>query len=94
MSLSKLELETVKKAFVTARIVLDSLKPLVDQLNVIYDSEGGAKSTITQQNLDADSSLSGLTKAQLDAGCYALTATLKGAIDAAVTQLTQLSARA
>lgn len=92
--LTKLELETIKKGFVTARIVLDSVKPLVDQMNIVYDSAGGVKATTTQEDLDSQTDFSGLTKTQLDDGMYALTSTLKTAIDGAVTQLTQLSARA
>lgn len=94
MAITKLEYETVIKGFKTARIVLESVKPLVDSLNVIYDSGGGVKETLTQAELDGQADFSGLTKQQLDDGMYALTATLRTDIANAVTQLAQLSARA
>lgn len=94
MALTALEVNTVKRGLSAANLVIDQLKPMVDSLNIIYDSAGGAKETITQAGLDEIPSFSGLTKAQLDDGMFALTATLKDAITAAYTQLSQLSARA
>jgi hypothetical protein len=93
MALSALESDTVSRGAQSAKIVVEQLKPLLDRLNIIYDSTGGAKTTITQGNLDLVPSFSGLTKAQLDDGMFALTATLKTAIDAAYTQLVELAAR-
>lgn len=93
MALTKLELDTIRRGCRSAQIVLETLKPLIDELNVIYDSEGGVKSTIQQTDLDAETSLSEITKQQLDDGMYALTNGLKTAIDSAVSQLAQLSAR-
>lgn len=91
--LSQLESSTIVKGLATAQVVLDTIKPALDRMNAIYDSANGAKTTITQAALDAEPSLSGLTKQQLDDGMFALTATLKGAIDSAESQLEQLAAR-
>lgn len=94
MALTALESNTVSRGLQAAKKVVDELKPVIDSLNIIYDSAGGAKTTITQQNLDLVPSFSGITKAQLDDGMFALTATLRTAINDAYTQLVQLSARA
>jgi hypothetical protein len=94
MSLSKLEQDTISRGLAAAKLVTDQLKPVLDALNIIYDSQGGAKTTIDQPGLDAIGSFSGLTKQQLDDGMFALTATLRGDITNAYAQLAQLSARA
>lgn len=92
--LTALEQNTISKALATAKKLLDEIKPVIDQLNIIYDSAGGAKSTVDQEGLDAVTSFSGLTKQQLDDGCYVLTATMKDAINNGFSQLAQLAARA
>jgi hypothetical protein len=92
--MNSLELNTVSRAFVVAKKILDEVKPAIDSLNVIYDSQGGVKSSVTQEELDAIASFSGITKAQLDDGLYALTAGIKGVVDGAFSQLSQLAARA
>ncbi len=94
MALTALESNTVSRGLAAAKKVLDEVKPVLDSLNAIYDSGGGAKTTITQQNLDLVPSFSGLTKQQLDDGMYALTATLRTDIASAYAQLAQLAARA
>ena len=76
-----------------AKLLLDQVKPVLDQLNPIYDGAGGVKTTVDQAGLDGVSSFSGLTKTQLDDGMYVLTATIKAALDNGLTQLTQLAAR-
>lgn len=94
MALTALEKDTVSRALQVAQLVLAQLKPVIDALNIIYDSDGGAHQTITQPGLDAVPSFSGLTKAQLDDGMFALTSTIRLAIDGAYGQLAQLAARA
>jgi hypothetical protein len=94
MALNALEKNTISRGILAAQLVVEQLKPVLDSLNIIYDSGGGAKTTIDQPGLDEVASFSGLTKMQLDDGLYALTTTLKGAIDNAYTNLAQLSARA
>lgn len=94
MALTTLEQNTINRACVQAKILLEQLKPILDEMNSIYDSAGGAKTSITQQNLDAATYLSGLTKAQLDDGMFVLTGTIKGDLANGLTQLSQLAARA
>lgn len=93
MALTALEQDTISRGIAAARKVLDELKPVLDSLNVIYDAEGGAKETIQQSAIDAVPQWSGLTKAQLDDGMYALTGTLRPAIHNAYTALVHLAAR-
>ncbi len=95
MALDALEATTIARATAAARKILEELKPILDGLNVIYDTETtGAKVTITQADLDSAPNLSGITKAQLDDGMYVLTATIRTAVANGYTQLAQLSARA
>jgi hypothetical protein len=95
MPLTTLEATTITRGLVAAQKVLDELKPAIDRLNAIYDpAVTGAKYTIDQADLDAAPNLSGLTKAQLDDGMYALTAVLRDAINNSYVQLAQLAARA
>jgi hypothetical protein len=94
MALSKLGQDAVSRACQTAQVVLETVKPVLDALDILYNSAGGLKSTIQQADLDAIPSFSGLTKQQLDDGLFALTATLKTDITNAFTQLEQLAARA
>lgn len=91
--LTQLEKQTVLRGLYAAKKVLDDLRPIIDALNVVYDSVGGAKTTITQQNLDLEPAFSSLTKQQLDDGMFVLTSTLRTAIANGFTQLAQLSAR-
>lgn len=91
--ITKLESDTVSRGMQMAKDLLDLYGDL-KQLNVIYDSGGGVKETITQQDLDGVSSFSGLTKQQLDDGMFALTSTVLTALTNSMTQLSELSARA
>lgn len=93
MAITLLEQDTVSRGFTAAKKVLRDIHPLLHELNVIYDSAGGVKETLTQAELDSVSGFSGITKAQLDDGMYALTTTLKAAIDGAYAQLAELAAR-
>lgn len=93
MSLTALEQNTISRSINAAKYLVEVLKPVLDELNVIYDSSGGLKTTITQGNMDTVASFSGLTKGQLDDGMYALTATIRGDLVNAYTQLAQLAAR-
>jgi hypothetical protein len=93
MPLSSLELNVIRNAILTANKIITEVKPVLDSMNIIYDSGGGAKTTITQQNMDAYSNLSGLTKQQLDDGLFALTGTIRGDLVNAYSQLAELAAR-
>jgi hypothetical protein len=93
VALSPLGQNTVSRAITAAKYLLETLKPILDELNVTYDSQGGLKSTIGQADLDGITSFSGLTKAQLDDGMYVLTATLRGDLANGYSALVQLAAR-
>ncbi len=93
MSMSALEISTVDDGMLIAKKLLDDLKPIIDQLNVIYDESGGVKTTITDEKLASVPSYSGLTKAQLDDGMFVITSSIKTALSDGLTQLTHLAAR-
>jgi hypothetical protein len=91
---SPLAQNTVSRGINAAKYLVETLKPILDELNVIYDSQGGLKSTIQQSDLDSVASFSGLTKTQLDDAFYVLTATIRTDLANGLTQLAQLAARA
>jgi hypothetical protein len=93
MAISNLELHTVQKGFFIARKLLDEIKPVIDQLNVIYDSVGGVKDSLTQEEMDNVEAFGALTKTQLDDGMYVLTATLKDVLANGFSQLSKIAAR-
>ncbi len=94
MAITTLEQNTVTKGANAAKLVIEQLKPAIDALNIIYDSQGGIKETLTQGELDSVASFSGITKAQVDDGMFVLTSTLRTAINTAYSQLAELAARA
>lgn len=93
MSMSELEISTTDKGMLAAKKLLDEVKPIVDQLNVIYDGANGVKSTLTDEKLASVPSYSNITKAQMDDGMFAITSTLRTALSDAATQLAILAAR-
>jgi len=93
MAMAALEQNAISRAMNAAAKIIREVYPVAHELNVLYDSQGGLKTTISQEDLDSVP-LSGLTKQQLDDGLYAITATLKGAIEGAYTALAELAARA
>lgn len=93
MALSALESSTIARAIANARRLIEEIKPILDGLNIVYNSAGGAKTTITQASLDAATNLSGLTKGQLDDAMFVLTGTLLGDLTNGYTALAQLAAR-
>lgn len=93
MAFTKLESDTVSEGCQLARKLLHDIKPVLDRLNILYDSAGGLKETITQEDLDSVPSFSDLTKAQLDDGMFVLTATLRTALTDGLTQLAHIAAR-
>jgi len=93
MPINTLEKDTLSKGFaVTKQLLLDIL-PKLNGLKEIYDSEGGVKTTLTQEELDELAELSGLTKAQVDEGFYALTTVILPGIQNNYPALAQLAAR-
>lgn len=93
MSASALEKDTLSKSFAVCKTVLLDLKPKLEGLAQIYDSEGGVKTTLEQGELDELVELSGLTKQQVDDGLYVLTTLVLPAIQQGFPALAQLAAR-
>lgn len=93
MTMTALEYDTVQMGAAVCRLVLNDVLPKLQGLQQVYDSAGGGKESITQDELNEQPSLSNLTKTQLDDAIYVLTATLLPAITAAYPQLAQLAAR-
>lgn len=94
-----LELKTVKKGALFAKLLVEKVKPALDVLNIDYDASGGVKDTLGagstgDAELATEASLSNLTKAELDDGMYVLTSVLKAAIDGSYSQLEKLASRA
>ena len=94
MALDKLGLDTVSKSMLASKQLLEQLLPVLSQLDIVYNSAGGLKETITDADLAEVPTYSGLTKAQLDDGMYALTSGVKGELTTTYNQLTELAARA
>jgi hypothetical protein len=93
MALTTLEQNTISRGIAAAKLLLEEVKPQLDALNIIYDSVGGAKETISQPGIDEIPSLSGLTKVQLDDALYQLTAILRPALLSGYAVLAHLAAR-
>jgi hypothetical protein len=93
MPVSILERDTLAKSFAVCKQVLLDLQPKLASLAQIYDSAGGVKITLTQEELDELAELSGLTKTQVDDGLYVLTTLLLPAIENGYPALAQLAAR-
>lgn len=93
MSVSTLEHDTLAKSFAVCKTVLNDLYPKLLSLAQIYDSEDGVKTTLTQEELDELTQLSGLTKTQIDDGLYVLTTLILPAIQNGYPALAQLAAR-
>lgn len=93
MALTALEANTITRAIVQARKLLEEVQPVLDGLNIIYNSTNGAATTITQEDLDESLQLSGLTKQQLDDAMFVLTGAVRTAVDAGYTALAHLAAR-
>ena len=93
MSMSQLEKDLLSKLFALSKNVLLDLLPRLQSLNELYNSAGGVKETLSQEELDELPELSGLMKQLCDDGVYALTAQALPALEAGQAALTQLAAR-
>jgi len=93
MPMNQLELDTLAKIFAIAKQAISDIHPKLASLAQIYDSAGGMKETLTQEELDEVASLSGLTKQQVDDGVYVLTTLMLPAIQNGYPSLSQLAAR-
>ena len=93
MPLNALERDTLAKSFAACKQILMDLQPKLESLAIIYDSTGGVKETLTQEELDEITELSGLTKQQVDDGFYALTAVILPGVQNSYPALAQMAAR-
>lgn len=94
MALSQMELALIQRAGVVSKQALEVLKPVIDEIDSVWNAAGGPGSTVSQADLNAAAQLSGLTTAQLADGIFALTSTLKTAIASGYAAMAQLGARA
>ena len=83
----------VNKIAALSKKVLSELYPQLQELQQIYDSEGGVSDTLTQAELDEIAAYSGLTVQQVTDAAYALTTVLLPGITSAYSALAQLAAR-
>jgi hypothetical protein len=93
MAVSNLERDTMAKSFAIAKTLLLDVLPKLQGTDVIYNSVGGVKETLDQNEMNELPELSGLTKTQMDDGVYALCAVILPAIQNNYAQLSQLAAR-
>lgn len=93
MAMNTLEYDTLNVAFAVCKMILNDLQPRLLALQQQYDSAGGVKETLTQQEMDEVAALSGLTKAQADDGLYALTTVFLPAITQSYASLSNLASR-
>lgn len=93
MPLSQLESDTLAKLFALCKTMEFDVEPKLAQLNAIYNSAGGVKETLTQEELDEVPALSGLQKHVVDDGVFALTSGVLTALTQASAALAQLAAR-
>jgi hypothetical protein len=93
MPMTTLEYDTLNLAFAVSKTVLTDLQPRLAALQQQYDADGGVGDTLTQEEMDLQPALSGLTKQAADDGLYALTAVLLPAITQGFTALSALASR-
>jgi len=93
MPLNSYEILTIQRVTQMARLVVEQLKPGIDNLDVVYNSAGGVKDTITAADLGQDALYGGMTEQQLDDAVYALTVTIKTAVDTALPVLQNVAYR-
>jgi len=91
--MSTLERDTLAKSFAVTKQLLLDIQPKLAGLAQIFDSVGGVKTTLTQEELDEVAELSGLTVDQVSDGMYVLTTLILPAITQGYPALAQLSAR-
>jgi hypothetical protein len=93
MAVTQLERDTLSKSFVICKDLLNTLHPRLAQMQTIYDSGGGVKETLSQDDLNSLPELSGLTKKQVDDALYIMTTQLLPVLNSGQTQLAHLAAR-
>ena len=92
MPMSTLESDTIAKACSVAKSLLADLQPRLAGLDSIYNSVGGVKETLTQDELDENPALSGLAKQTLDDAIFAMSGMLTSMTNA-YAALAQVAAR-
>lgn len=93
MPMTVLESDVLNAACATCKMILQQVQPQLASLQQLYDSAGGVGSTLTQEELDANAALSGLTKQSVDDALYVLTTVLLPGIEAGLAALNALAAR-
>lgn len=93
MAITILEKATVSEGIQVARKLVNEIKPVLDRLNVVYDSDDGVKETLDQAKLNEVTDWSGVTEAQVDDAMFVITSTLRTALSNGYTQLVQLASR-
>jgi hypothetical protein len=92
MPLTALESSTISYGIQAAQKALE-LEALLHKVNINFDGLGNVKNTVTQLNLDATPSLSGLTDSQLNDSMYVLTALILPVLQSNYAALSNLAAR-
>jgi hypothetical protein len=93
MPMSQLENDTIAKMCVIAKQLLADIQPKLEILRSIYDSAGGVKETLTQEEMDENTALSGLTKTQLDDAAFVMTGSILTGIESGFNGLAAVAAR-
>src|SRR5262249_34949544 len=93
MALNSYEVLTIQRIIQLSRLIVEQLKPGLDNVNEVYNAVGGIKDTIPAEDLGQDALYGGMTKQQLDDAAYALTTTMKGAVDSVQATLQGIAYR-
>jgi len=93
MPMTVLENDTVAKMCAIAKQLLADVQPKLESLRSIYDSAGGVKETLTQEEMDEVPALSGLTKVQLDDAAFVMTGSILSGIETGFNGLAAVAAR-
>lgn len=95
MAMNSMKQTAIIRAFRASRVVIGQLKPIIEELDVLYNTATtGIGATLTQADLDAVPSFSGITKQQVDDVFFALTATMKNAVATGYDAMAEGSGRA
>ena len=86
MALNSMDQDTISRGLKIIAFLHENAATIQD-LNVLYDAQGGLKSRITQEDLDAVGGFYGMTVAQLNDAMYVLTALIMPILTANRTQL-------
>ena len=86
MALNAMDQDTVSRGLTLIKMFHDQSGELND-LNVLFDADGGLKSRYTQQDLDTVASFYGMTTTQFDDAMYVLTGLILPILNNSRTQL-------